>query len=141
MDFFLQPKEKGCTEMGSIMVRPKIQMLNKTWRHLGTRLTHRKILMKSPGSTGLGGHSSKLGPYKIQKLKDFFFSPFSLPQYDPLSFTWRGAGALGELSSCRMLRGERPVPPDVAITLLLVLRLTGLLPSDGSKHISVSQQG
>ena len=129
--------------MGNIMVRPKIQTLNKTWRPLGTRLTHRKILMKSIGSTGPGGHSFKLGLYKIQKLKDlgFFFSLFFLPQYDSLSFTWRGAGALGELSSCRMLRGERPVPPDVAMILLLVLRLTGLLPSDRRKHSSVSQQG
>jgi len=79
-DFFLQPKEKGCTEMGNVMVRPKTQTPNKTWRHLGTRLTHRKTLTKSPGSTDLGGHSFKLGPYKIRKLKDLgFFQPVLPP--------------------------------------------------------------
>lgn len=94
-----------------------------------TRLTHRKTFVKLLVSTGLGGHNSKLEHHKIQKLKDlaFFFSSISLPQHDPLSFTWRGAGALGELSSRRTLRGERPVPPDVAMNLLLGLYLMGLL--------------
>lgn len=57
-----------------------------------------------------------------------FFSPRFSPSACLLP--WRGAGALGELSSCRMLRGERPVPPDVVMILLLVLRLTGLLPEE-----------
>lgn len=51
-----------------------------------TRLTHRKTFVKLLVSMGLGGHDSKLGPYKIQKLKDlaFFFSSISLPQYGPI---------------------------------------------------------
>lgn len=107
--------------------------MNKTWEACRNKTNPQK----PPGSTGLGGHSSKPRPYKRQKLKNWIsFSSFSLPGYKSLRFTWRGAGALGELSSCRMLRGERPAPPAAAMTLVVVLRFMGLLPSGRRKHVS-----
>lgn len=50
-----------------------------------TRLTHRKTFVKLLVSTGLGGHNSKLGPYKIQKLKDLAFFFFFSAQSPSLS--------------------------------------------------------
>lgn len=56
------------------------------------------------------------------------------PRFSPNTclLTWRGAEALGELSSCRTLKGERLFPPDVTRILLPALRLAYLLPATGA---------